>query len=143
MKTMLYTSHAGPVDVETRGKWTIYRTTAGIMVERVSVYGDEPTTQTYYKAGQYPVLPDDWTEEINEHGTTAADAWLHDLEQGEYTPYRHLIPSDREPRELLGMAISATAAAALRRASTIYKLPMSRLLDKAIIDAYGDLEQAP
>ncbi len=85
-------------------------------------------------------------DEIIPLDLAGARAWADTRMEPEQTAALFLVddlPEDNEPRELLGLSISATTAAALRRASAIYKLPMSRLLDKAVIDAYGDLDQAP
>lgn len=65
----------------------ISRTGKGVSVKRVSLYGDEPTTTSYYR--EYPELPADWAMHINSLGTTALSAWLRELDG--CRPYRRSV----------------------------------------------------
>lgn len=80
MITILYDS--GSMDISgQRGRVRIIKAHSGIAVLRDSLY-DVPSTIDYYRS--HPALPDNWDTPINKYGTTAALAWLHDLEG--YTP---------------------------------------------------------
>jgi len=60
-----------------RERVRVYRVPAGVAV-LYDFLTDQPSMIVCYT--KYPSLPDDWLSFINVWGTTAADAWLHDLE---------------------------------------------------------------
>lgn len=63
-----------------RGRVTVTKTAKGVEVKRDSLYSDEPTTIHFYRDGNYPELPADWDERINDYGTTNAAWWLNSLQ---------------------------------------------------------------
>lgn len=67
-----------------RGQGIVRRTRTGIAVEYRSLYTDFKEHIAYYK--QYPELPEDWSKEINEYGTTEAQYFFEQLNG--YEPYR-------------------------------------------------------
>lgn len=84
MKTTLYDT--GVMRVEgPRGRVIIAQTEAGIKVEHRSMYCGESYTE-YYRTGEFPAIPDDWDENINNYNTSRFDRWLFALEG--YTPWR-------------------------------------------------------
>lgn len=94
-----------------RGRVTVTKTTQGVEVRTDSLYSDVPAQISYYRDGNYPDLPTDWAAIINtQHSTSAADAWLHNLQGHE--PDRRINPAARA----LGSRGGASTSDAKRRA---------------------------
>lgn len=65
-----------------RGRIVVTLADSGaVEVLRDSLYGDAEPKLFVYQTGNYPELPADWRATINDYNTTAADKWLHELEQ--------------------------------------------------------------
>lgn len=71
-----------------RSQWSIYKTKKGIKVELHSLI--RPSATYYYRDGNYPELPDDWTEMICYDRPalywTKAEEWLYELQS--YDAYK-------------------------------------------------------
>lgn len=112
MTTQLYDS--GPMEIgNKRSRVIIRKTTHGIEVETDSLYSDAPKRIEYYRDGNYPQLPADWSAVINTHMTTAADAWLYELEG--HDPDKHINPYARSLGTAGGSSTSKRKADAARR----------------------------
>lgn len=83
-KKMLFKSFNELAVDGARGGFQVFKTAKGIMVEEFSLYNDTDLRKTYYS--DYPKLPKDWKEVINELGTEAWQAWYENLKH--HTPYR-------------------------------------------------------
>lgn len=67
-----------------RGGFAVTKTEKGIMVETFSLYDSTELYKSYYK--DYPAIPTNWDEVINDLGTKASDVWYRNLES--YKPFK-------------------------------------------------------